>query len=424
MSDFVADANDVAPRTSQRAVGAASVYRSTCADEEPNDDRETVFPSYDDGGIKSVADQASDFLGAVTAAHDSPTDGKVTLQLWTPNCPVCTAGSNRAYWARYYTREADSAVRPRLVVTYETTAAPVASVTLNADTSTPQAGAAEVPLAAVPPSAILDASRVVAAPLADTPLADTPLADTPLADIPLADIGFGDVAGLLKTVPLSTLPLKREGGWPALLARLDAEFPASAPVQDLVAKQLQQITLGDLYALDPPPSELDPSRPASGPDDDITLSELDLTNSPLGDLSTLDVILGSTPLSEVNIPDRRRTPTTDGARGVVRDPRRRADLVLGTGVPRRCDDHLDRAPGSTARRHAALRHAALGHPACGHPARRHASQRHAARGHPTLGHRSDRDPAGRHAARRYPACGHPPQRHPPRRYTARRHAAC
>ena len=59
-------------------------------------------------------------------------DGKLSLELWTPNCPVCTVGSNLAYWARYYTREAaDPAVRPKLVVTYETTP-PVGTVNITA----------------------------------------------------------------------------------------------------------------------------------------------------------------------------------------------------------------------------------------------------------------------------------------------------
>ena len=284
-------------RTSSRALGAADVWRDCVVG-----DQTKVFPSTSDG-IKPLADQSADFVDTVAAAHADADDGKLSLELWTPNCSEC---GNKAYWARYYTKEADSvAVRPRLVVTYEASTA-VANVSLTADDPTPEAGAAEVPLDAVPPSAILDASKIVAAPLSDTPLSDTPLSDTPLADIPLSDIGFGDVAALLKTVPLSTLPLRRDGGWPAFLERLDAAFPASPTVQALVDRQLQQITLGDLYSLTPLPPELDGAGT-----DDITLSELDLTNSPLGDLNTLDVILGSTPLSQVNIPDSTPgTPTT------------------------------------------------------------------------------------------------------------------
>ena len=46
-------------------------------------------------------------------------DGKLSVEVYNPNCPVCPAGTNRAYWVRYWSKEAaDPAVRPRRTVRY------------------------------------------------------------------------------------------------------------------------------------------------------------------------------------------------------------------------------------------------------------------------------------------------------------------
>ena len=164
-----------------------------------------------------------------------------------------------------------------------------ASVDLTAPGTVP-AGAARVPLKSVPPAMILGSSgqKIESAPLADTPLSDTPLsdtdvfgaplADTPLAGTPLSDTGLTDYPGLLQTIPLSTLPLLRAGGWPALLANTT-----------LNDRPLQEVTLGDVIVRYPRLL------------DDVKVNELDFANSPLGSLTPIAVTLGAMSLVSMEI---------------------------------------------------------------------------------------------------------------------------
>ena len=78
-------------------------------------------------------------------------------------------------------------------------------------------------------------------------------------------------------MPLSSLPLLREGGWPAVLA--------PTPLANRV---LQNVSLGDVFALTPRPAVLDGQG-----NDDITLADLDYSRSSLGDVVAVAFALGS-----------------------------------------------------------------------------------------------------------------------------------
>jgi hypothetical protein len=50
---------------------------------------------------RSVETAEADFINRVSSERAE--DGKLSLELWTPNCGVCSVGNNLSYWARYYT---------------------------------------------------------------------------------------------------------------------------------------------------------------------------------------------------------------------------------------------------------------------------------------------------------------------------------
>jgi Tol biopolymer transport system component len=223
-------------------------------------------------------------------------NGSLSMEIWSQACgtvpattvPCQNGGTEQAYYLRYFSREAaDPALRPKLVITY-TSAAKITS--FSATPVDPTAGIGQVALADVPTSVLLAPPRTTAStplgdtplgdtPLGDTPLGDTPLGDTPLGDTPLGDtsLGLADLIAQLRTVPLASVPLLREGGWPALLA------PTS-----LANRALQNVTLGDVFALTPRPAVLDGQGT-----DDITLAELDFSRSPLGDIVSVAYALGN-----------------------------------------------------------------------------------------------------------------------------------
>jgi Tol biopolymer transport system component len=230
-------------------------------------------------------DRAQSFANAVAADAG---DGSLSLQIWsqacgTPTTVNCQNGQlQQAYYVRYHSREAEPSLRPKLVVTY------TSSVDVTSFTATPvepKAGLAQVAMADVPPSVLLaPPSTTASTPLGDTPLGDTPLGDTPLGDTPLGDTPLGDTSlGLrsllteLQTVSLSSLPLLREGGWPAVLVGTSLENRA-----------LQNVSLGDVLALTPRPAALDGQG-----SDDITLGDMDFSRSPLGDVATIAYALGN-----------------------------------------------------------------------------------------------------------------------------------
>jgi Tol biopolymer transport system component len=231
------------------------------------------------------SDRASSFTNAV---GDAAGDGSLSMQIWsqacgTPTTVPCQNGQlEQAYFLRYYSREAEAALRPKLVVTY---AAAVDVTSFTAAPADPRAGLAQVAMADVPPSVLLaPPASTASTPLGDTPLGDTPLGDTPLGDTPLGDtplgdtdLGLGGLLAELRTVSLSSLPLLREGGWPAVLVGTGLDDRA-----------LQNVSLGDVLALSPRPSVLDGQG-----SDDITLGELDFSRSPLGDVATIAYALGN-----------------------------------------------------------------------------------------------------------------------------------
>ena len=81
------------------------MWRSGCnSDPDPAGNQAKTFPSTTDGFPRSVATAEADFINRVSGERAE--DGKLSLELWTPNCAQCPVGNNLAYWARYYTREA------------------------------------------------------------------------------------------------------------------------------------------------------------------------------------------------------------------------------------------------------------------------------------------------------------------------------
>ena len=170
-------------RNSPVPLGAADVWRAGCSsDPDPAGPQAKKFPSTTDGFPRTVAEAEAAFIAFVKSEHGD--DGKLSLELWTPNCSSCPAGANTSYWARYYTREAANPnVRPKLVVTYEF-APDVANVQLTGPATTP-AGAAKVKLADVPPSLLLQAQLGrQAAPVNETPVNETPVNETPVNELP------------------------------------------------------------------------------------------------------------------------------------------------------------------------------------------------------------------------------------------------
>ena len=230
-------------------------------------------------------DRAENFTNAVGAVIGT---GQLSAQIWSQPCgtattvPCQSGGTEKAYFLRYYSREAAPELRPKLVVTY-TPGLDVTSFT--ATPVDPTAGLAQVDLDDVPASVLLAPSRTTeSAPLGETPLGETPLGETPLGETPLGETPLGETSlgldGLLtelRTVPLSSLPLLREGGWPAVLA------PTT-----LASRALQNVNLGDVFALTTRPTVLDGQG-----NDDITLADLDYSRSSLGDVVTVAYALGN-----------------------------------------------------------------------------------------------------------------------------------
>ena len=199
-----------------------------------------------------------------------------------PRLPCQSGGTEQGVLPPLLLARGHAARRPKLVITY-TSAVDVTS--FEATPVNPKAGIAQVDLDDVPASVLLAPSRTTeSAPLGETPLGETPLGETPLGETPLGEtplgetsLGLDDLIADLRTVPLSSLPLLREGGWPAVLA------PTS-----LANRVLQNVSLGDVFALTPRPAVLDGQG-----DDDITLADLDYSRSSLGDVVAIAYALGS-----------------------------------------------------------------------------------------------------------------------------------
>ena len=208
----------------------------------------------------------------------------------------------------------------------------------------------------VPASVLLAPSRTTeSAPLGETPLGETPLGETPLGETPLGETPLGETSlGLdsliadLRTVPLSSLPLLREGGWPAVLA------PTS-----LANRALQNVSLGDVFALTPRPTVLDGQG-----NDDITLADLDYSRSSLGDVVTIAYALGN----GVTLAD-----LSGAFKNGVLDPELQSWCTHHEHALLADRHPLARPQGRAARRNTprgnpARRNAALGHTSRGNPA--------------------------------------------------------
>ena len=134
----------------------------------------------------------------------------------------------------------------------------------------------------MPPSVLLAPPQgsTGSTPLGETPLGETPLGETPLGETPLGEtsLGLDSLLADLRTVPLSSLPLLRAGGWPALLANTPS----------LASRPLQNVSLGDVFAVTPRLAALDGQGT-----DDITLADLDFSRSSLGDVAMIAYALGN-----------------------------------------------------------------------------------------------------------------------------------
>jgi hypothetical protein len=155
----------------------------------------------------------------------------------------------------------------------------------------PTAAGAGIALADLPPSAVRPrtTSTGTLAPTVDgqsvrnTDLRESPLGSIPLGSIPLGSIPLGSIP--LGSIPLGSIPLDVEGGWASVL-------------EDTVLEDvpLQNVTLGEVVALDPPA----PGFAA------IELGQLDLSATPLGSIplgsiAYATVPLGSIPLGSIGL---------------------------------------------------------------------------------------------------------------------------
>jgi Tol biopolymer transport system component len=105
-------------RTSPLALGSDFMFRNACgADPDPAGNQAKVFPTNNFDNAKSFAASKADLIGRLTSERAG--DGKLSIELFSANCPVCPGGVDTSYWARYWSREAaDPAVRPYLELTF------------------------------------------------------------------------------------------------------------------------------------------------------------------------------------------------------------------------------------------------------------------------------------------------------------------
>ena len=100
------------------------MWRDSCnADFQTNQTK--TFPTNGFDARKTLAAAKADLIGHGWTSERAG-DGKLSIELYNPNCPPmssppCNAGPNTAYWARYWSHEAtDPSVRPYLEVTVRT----------------------------------------------------------------------------------------------------------------------------------------------------------------------------------------------------------------------------------------------------------------------------------------------------------------
>jgi len=193
------------------------------------------------------------------------------------------------------------------------------NMSLTATPTSSAAGAAQVKLANVPPLAlILPQAGLQSAPVNQSPVNQSPVNQTPINQLattnapvnqtpvnqspvnqsPVNQSGFAELTqsiSQLESITLSTIPLLRTGGWSALLTGTS-----------LAGLPEQNVTLRQVYALNPLPGPLQPG--ASNP---IKIGELDLSRSPLGTVPAIAFSLGKLPLSEIDTTVGSSTTFTD-----------------------------------------------------------------------------------------------------------------
>jgi Tol biopolymer transport system component len=131
-------------------------------------------------------------------------------------------------------------------------------------------------------SAPLDAIPLDAIPLDAIPLDAIPLDAIPLDAIGLSSALLNDALG---GVPLTLVPLnpvRVPGGWEALLAGTE-----------LAGRPAVTLTLSQVFALNPLPMKPDGTA--------LSLADLDLASSPLGDLPLVALLLGPVELEDIPI---------------------------------------------------------------------------------------------------------------------------
>ena len=283
-------------RTSPISLGAADTFRAGCSTDPDTSntggDQAKTFPSTDDGFPRTVAQAEAAFKTRV--ATERAGDGKLSIELWTPDCATGCLGPDQAYWARYYTtRAANPAVRPKLVVTVS---GPTGSVGLTASAPNVVAGAAQVKLKDVPPSAIVGSALGVSSapvgsiPVGSIPVGSIPVGSIPVGSIPVGSIGFTASQTLLSSVALSTIPLLPPSSWSAVLA--------GTPLATL---PLQNVTLGQVLA----------NATAAGRLSSVPVGSIDLSRSPLGSIPVGSIPLGSIPVGSIPVPPASGEPSSD-----------------------------------------------------------------------------------------------------------------
>src|SRR5918995_21470 len=247
--------NGVALSASQDVLGITNAFNNNC-DANSGGPPVRTFTAPQDRA-QNFTDAVSDVIGT----------GQLSAQIWSQPCGTTTTvpcqneQTEQAYFLRYYSREAEPALRPKLVVTYAS-AADVTSFT--ATPVNPRAGIAQVDLDDVPASVLLAPSRTTeSAPLGETPLGETPLGETPLGETPLGETPLGET-------PLAGTPL--------------GETP-------LGETDLSRAPLGETPLGETPLGETDLNR--------APLGETPLGETPLGETPLGETPLGETPISDI-----------------------------------------------------------------------------------------------------------------------------
>ena len=170
----------------------------------------------------------------------------------------------------------------------------VSNLSVTASSATTGPGAADVPLSSIPatslPSSAVDA-------LASTPLRSVPLRSVPLRSVPLRSVP-------LRSVPLTTSPLS---------SVLLSQVPLTGTTWDavllgtaLAGRTLQTVTLQQAY---------DAISVAGYTGPGVTLDQMDLSQTPLRDLTAASVFLGGVSLNSLAIP-----PPSSGGSSSPTDP--------------------------------------------------------------------------------------------------------